>query len=99
MISQSNIRCMYVCMYLRIQGEIVGFGFGGFLVSSDSSVRLGNSQVGGWPSAFYVFGTLGLLYMPFYIAFVYSKPEEHKSISQEEMRLISGAFIEGISLY
>ncbi|XP_045477164.1 putative inorganic phosphate cotransporter isoform X2 [Harmonia axyridis] len=42
----------------------------------------------GWPSAFYLYGMIGLVWSIFMIIFGYNSPEEHKSISQAELEYI-----------
>lgn len=75
-------------------GEIIGFSVSGYLVGTDSKIKFGNLQIGGWPSAFYFFGIIGLLWTPFYFWNVYGSPEEHPSISLEEKHLIAKGLVE-----
>ena len=69
-------------------GEIIGFSVSGFLVGTNSSMEINNFQIGGWPSAFYFFGVIGLCWTPFYFWNVYGSPEEHPTITLEEKHLI-----------
>jgi predicted MFS family arabinose efflux permease len=60
----------------------------GYLVGTSSDIRLGGFQIGGWSLPFYVFGLIGILWTPFFLATIYSSPEEHPTISKEELQLI-----------
>jgi hypothetical protein len=75
-------------------GEIIGFSLSGYLVSSSSSIELSSIQIGGWPSAFYFFSVVGLLWTPFYFYNVYGSPEDHPSITFEERQLIRKGLLE-----
>jgi hypothetical protein len=70
------------------QGEILGFSVSGFLVGTSSDLRIEGFQVGGWPLPFYLFGLIGICWTPFFLATVYSSPEEHPTITKEEILLI-----------
>jgi hypothetical protein len=70
------------------QGEIIGFALSGFLVSTSEEIRFCGIQVGGWPSAFYVFSLIGIVWTPFYAFAVYSSPEQHPTITKEEINII-----------
>jgi MFS transporter, ACS family, solute carrier family 17 (sodium-dependent inorganic phosphate cotransporter), member 5 len=81
---------------LRQQGEILGFSISGYLVGTSSDIRIQGFQVGGWPLPFYLFGLIGIIWTPFFLATIYSSPEEHPTITREELALIKrkdGAFI------
>jgi hypothetical protein len=69
-------------------GEIIGFSVSGFLVSTNSSFRFNDFQIGGWPSAFYFFGLIGLFWSPFYFWNVYGSPDDHPTITLEEKHFI-----------
>lgn len=69
-------------------GEMIGFGVSGYLVGTSSDIRLGDTQFGGWPLAFYTFSFLGFVWFPFFLLRVYPTPEDHPSISPEEILLI-----------
>jgi hypothetical protein len=70
-------------MYL---GEIVGFSLSGVLVGSD--ITIADKFYGGWPSVFYVFGLVGLLWFPLWAYLAYESPEKHPSITKDELLLI-----------
>ncbi len=42
----------------------------------------------GWPSVFYVFGSIGLIWFIFWHKFIVEKPETHPNISQAELQQI-----------
>ncbi|GIY43899.1 hypothetical protein CDAR_120361 [Caerostris darwini] len=46
------------------------------------------SFLGGWPSAFYVFGLLGCLWFLLWITLVYDTPHSHPHITEEELLFI-----------
>lgn len=69
-------------------GEIIAFGSSGYLVGTSSDIRLAGMQIGGWPLAFYVFSIVAFLWFPFFLFNVYGSPEEHPTISREEIALI-----------
>eukprot|EP00601_Ochromonadales_sp_CCMP2298_P008990 CAMPEP_0173197612 /NCGR_PEP_ID=MMETSP1141-20130122/16258_1 /TAXON_ID=483371 /ORGANISM="non described non described, Strain CCMP2298" /LENGTH=548 /DNA_ID=CAMNT_0014122373 /DNA_START=228 /DNA_END=1874 /DNA_ORIENTATION=+ len=71
-------------MYL---GEIVGFSLSGYL--AESTIMIGEQDCGGWPSIFYLFGTLGILWFPLWAYAAHESPAVHPSISKEELRLIN----------
>ncbi|KAK7081859.1 hypothetical protein SK128_016485 [Halocaridina rubra] len=58
-------------------GTVVSLPVGGWLCSS--------SYLGGWPSVFYLFGGLGLIWSIFWFALVHDRPEQHPRISQAEL--------------
>eukprot|EP01034_Spumella_vulgaris_P021316 gene21316-27346_t len=70
-------------MYL---GEIIGFSLSGVLVGSD--ITIGDKFYGGWPSVFYVFGLVGLVWFPFWAYLAYESPEKHPTITKEELLLL-----------
>lgn len=47
--------------------------------------------LGGWPSAFYIFGLLGMLWFVCWMYLVYDKPSEHPRISRKERAYIERA--------
>lgn len=50
---------------------------------------MGEMQIGGWPSSFYFFALVGLIWSPFYFYNVYGSPDEHPTITPEEKLIIS----------
>ena len=75
-------------MYAGLQaGTMVTMILGGFIQSSP--------KLGGWPTYFYVIGTIGSLWTILWAFFMYSTPEDHPSISKQELAHIrNGAHIE-----
>ncbi|XP_064103173.1 putative inorganic phosphate cotransporter [Macrobrachium nipponense] len=57
-------------------GTVVSLPICGLLCQSDF--------LGGWPSVFYVFGVLGLLWFIFWMLLISNTPESHPTISLEE---------------
>lgn len=57
-------------------GTVVSLPICGLLCQSDF--------LGGWPSVFYVFGVLGLLWFIFWMVLISNTPESHPTISLEE---------------
>ncbi|GFT73534.1 hypothetical protein NPIL_298461, partial [Nephila pilipes] len=58
-------------------GNIVGAPLSGFLSSSEF--------FGGWPSTFYLFGSIGCIWFVFWCLLAYETPEQHPTISKEEL--------------
>ena len=44
--------------------------------------------MGGWPSIFYLFGAVGILWYPYWVYMAYEKPEDHPYMSEEEKAYI-----------
>ncbi|XP_035223109.1 sialin-like isoform X3 [Stegodyphus dumicola] len=61
-------------------GNVISMPVSGWLSSSD--------LLGGWPSVFYVFGTLGCLWFLLWSILVYETPKNHPSISSRELQHI-----------
>lgn len=61
-------------------GTVVGLVASGWLCSS--------TFLGGWPSAFYVFGACGLVWGLAWCCFVYERPEEHPGLSDADLRML-----------
>lgn len=68
-------------------GEIIGFSLSGALAGC--SIMINGEDWGGWPSIFYVFGTAGLIWFPFFIYCTHESPFVHPSITKEELLLIN----------
>lgn len=56
-----------------------------------AGVLCNSDFLGGWPSVFYVSGTLGLIWFVFWCLFVYSSPAHHPWISKEEREFIGSS--------
>ncbi|XP_071515895.1 sialin-like isoform X3 [Panulirus ornatus] len=64
-------------VYCGVQfGTVITLSLTGYLCDSDF--------LGGWPSAFYVFGGLGILWSVAWFTLVFDHPDVHPRISQEE---------------
>ncbi|GFY71863.1 sialin [Trichonephila inaurata madagascariensis] len=61
-------------------GNIIGALVSGSLYSSD--------LFGGWPSTFYVLGTIGSLWVILWAILAYETPDQHPGISKEELLYI-----------
>ncbi|GIX96271.1 hypothetical protein CDAR_277931 [Caerostris darwini] len=61
-------------------GIVVSMSVSGWLSSTD--------LLGGWPSVFYVFGTVCLIWFLFWSTFMYEFPADHPGISKEELQYI-----------
>ncbi|KAA0202884.1 hypothetical protein HAZT_HAZT002356 [Hyalella azteca] len=47
-----------------------------------------SSFLGGWPSVFYVFGSLGVVWSVFWFPLVYDNPAQHPRISKHELEYL-----------
>ncbi|XP_066974357.1 putative inorganic phosphate cotransporter [Macrobrachium rosenbergii] len=61
-------------------GTVISMGLGGVMSSSDF--------LGGWPSVFYVFGVIGLLWSVAWFVLIRDQPEKHPWISSKELSYI-----------
>mmetsp|Transcript_4847 Transcript_4847/g.7378 ORF Transcript_4847/g.7378 Transcript_4847/m.7378 type:complete len:554 (-) Transcript_4847:25-1686(-) len=80
----SMITCVMSGLYL---GEILCFLISGYLVVSKFS--LVGIEMGGWIAVFWVFGVVGLVWTPLWLYCAYDTPEEHPTITSEELELLS----------
>ncbi|GIX89354.1 hypothetical protein CEXT_804531 [Caerostris extrusa] len=69
-------------------GTVISLPISGLLCDSNF--------LGGWPSVFYVFGTLGCLWFLFWAYFIHETPEKHPRISQAELILIQTGKVENV---
>ena len=69
-------------------GEIVGFSLSGILI--DSEIKIAGTDFGGWPSVFYLFGVMGVVWFPFWAIYAYETPEVHPGVSTAELDYIKG---------
>ena len=74
-------------------GEIIGFSLSGALINTE--IFLGDTDVGGWPSVFYVFGLMGVVWFPIWAIYAHDSPEVHPAITQTELDYIRGRQVEG----
>ncbi|XP_023247423.1 sialin-like [Copidosoma floridanum] len=51
----------------------------------------------GWPAVFYCFGTLGVIWLPFWILLCYNNPDEHPFISDEEKKFLQDSTKHGLN--
>ena len=72
----------YGAAKFRYFGEIIGFAASGYLASS--TIVIGGYDYGDWPSIFYVFGILGVLWFPLWALLAHESPDTHPTITQEE---------------
>ncbi|GIX96269.1 hypothetical protein CDAR_277921 [Caerostris darwini] len=61
-------------------GNVISMPVSGLLCSTD--------LLGGWPSVFYVFGTVSCVWFLFWSIIVYETPSDHPGISKEELHYI-----------
>ena len=71
-------------------GEIIGFSLSGVLV--ENTIMIGQIDIGHWPSVFYIFGMLGVIWFPVWCIYAYESPEVHPAITQEELQFIRGGY-------
>ncbi|KAG8180929.1 hypothetical protein JTE90_013935 [Oedothorax gibbosus] len=64
-----------------------GAQMGNVITMSVSGVLCSTDFLGGWPSVFYVFGTVTVLWFVLWIILVYETPDEHPSITEGELTL------------
>ena len=74
--------------FLCVQGEIIGFASSGYLTTTPR-VDMGALTVGGWDTVFYLFGSLGMLWWPMWHYCAHERPEDHPTISAEELEFIT----------
>ena len=53
-----------------------------------SGILISSDEFGGWPSVFYFFGALGVVWFLLWTTFVYDNPDVHPLISQKELAYI-----------
>lgn len=68
-------------------GEIIGFSVSGVLVAAE--IQVAGSDIGGWPSVFYLFGSLGILWFPYWAMMAYESPAVHPHMTLEELEFIN----------
>jgi len=67
----------------------IGSLFGIMFSQPVSGVICSSDHFGGWPSAFYVFGACGFIWGLFWYKFAFNSPEEHPTISKDELEFIN----------
>jgi len=65
-----------------------GLCFGVVFSQPVSGVICSSDHFGGWPTVFYLFGALGIIWGLFWHKLAYSSPEENPGISKEELDFI-----------
>ncbi|XP_076068349.1 putative inorganic phosphate cotransporter [Oratosquilla oratoria] len=68
-------------------GTVVTFAVSGWLCHS--------GFLGGWPSVFYIFGGLAIIWGFFWVFLCFDRPEDHPRISREELLFIKSQTTEG----
>lgn len=63
-------------------GTVIALPVSGWLISA--------GFLGGWPSVFYVFGALGIVWGIPWFLLTHDRPEKHPRISQAELSFIQG---------
>lgn len=71
-------------------GNVCGLLFSGLFCQSE--------LLGGWPSSFYVFGIIGLVWCLLWVYFVYETPGTHPRISTDEFKYITSEIDTGDEL-
>nr|XP_026696646.1 sialin [Ciona intestinalis] len=65
-----------------------GCHLGTVIAQPISGILCASTFLGGWPSVFYVFGTLGILWCIVWFIFAHSKPADHPRITTSELNYI-----------
>lgn len=68
-----------------------GSQFGTVISQPISGILCSSTFLGGWPSVFYVFGALGVIWCLFWFHFAHSSPESHPRISKDELAYIKSS--------
>jgi ACS family sodium-dependent inorganic phosphate cotransporter-like MFS transporter 5 len=61
-------------------GTVLAMPLSGYLISTDI--------LGGWPSVFYVFGVMGIVWFVFWSIYVFDSPANHPRIEPRELSYI-----------
>lgn len=70
-------------------GDIIGFSVSGVLLDTSISTHDPHfSNLGSWPSVFYLFAVIGIVWFPYWIYVAYESPETHPYVSLEELAII-----------
>ena len=56
---------------------------------ASSDIIINHINYGGWPCIFYVFGSMGILWFPFWVFLAFDTPLLHPTITKDELILIS----------
>jgi len=67
---------------------LIGAQFGTIISMPLSGLLADWQLVGGWPSIFYVFGVIGVVWCIAFLIWVYEDPEQHPKITEDEKKLI-----------
>ncbi|XP_018006492.2 sialin [Hyalella azteca] len=62
--------------------------YSAFIYAAASGFMCNSSFLGGWPSVFYVFGSLGVVWSVFWFPLVYDNPAQHPRISKHELEYL-----------
>jgi MFS family permease len=85
----------YVRSFIKFYGPSTGSLIGTVAGTALSGVLIQYTD-GGWPSVFYLFGSLGVLWFIFWIFLFYNNPQSHPFISEEEKMFLEKN-IDGVS--
>lgn len=67
-----------------------GMSIGTVLTMPIAALLCDSHLLGGWPSVFYLFGALGILWFAAWAYFIAETPADHGTISETELKLITG---------
>lgn len=68
-----------------------GIHFGSFISIPVSGILINNGVFGGWPSVFYIFGTIGCIWWAFWMFIASDSPSKHWFISNREKEYIENS--------
>ncbi len=72
-------------------GEIIGFSVSGYLINS--TIHFGEVELTGWPTLFYLFGLVGILWFPLWMYMSSETPQSHPTITADELAYLTKGFI------
>lgn len=75
------------CLFIRFAGA----QFGTIISMPLSGLLSAYGFDGGWPSIFYVFGLVGVVWSVAFLIFVYEDPSTHPNIDEKERKYINSA--------
>ena len=80
----------------KIYGRFLGAQFGTVITLPLSGLLCEYGFDGGWPTVYYVFGTLGLVWFAVWMPLVADSPQKHPKISREERDYICNSLRDSI---
>ncbi|XP_064087301.1 putative inorganic phosphate cotransporter [Macrobrachium nipponense] len=81
-------KAIFSSVVFRILPSSTGDRFGTVISMALGGVMSGSDFLGGWPSVFYVFGIVGLLWSLAWFVLIRDQPEDHPWISSKELSYI-----------